>query len=169
VLASWHEGVEADLVVLGKALGGGMVPVSAIAGREAVIGVFHPGDHGSTFGGNPLAAHIGRVALALLMEEQLPQRAARLGETFIAELKMLLGHGVREVRGRGLMIGLQLDADIDAHDFANALAEHGVLTKDTYGNVVRLTPPLVIAQAELELARDVIRRTLAGWPRREAA
>jgi ornithine--oxo-acid transaminase len=115
--------VEADLVVLGKALGGGMVPVSAIAGREAVIGVFHPGDHGSTFGGNPLAAHIGRVALALLMEEQLPQRAARLGETFIAELKMLLGHGVREVRGRGLMIGLQLDADIDAHDFANALAE----------------------------------------------
>lgn len=169
VLASWHDGVEADLVVLGKALGGGMVPVSAIAGRESVIGVFHPGDHGSTFGGNPLAAHIGRAALALLIEEQLPQRAARLGETFIAELKTLIGHGVRQVRGRGLMIGLQLDADIEANDFVAALAEHGVLSKDTYDNVIRLTPPLVIGQAELELARDVIRRTLADWPRRKVA
>ncbi|ANJ71034.1 ornithine--oxo-acid transaminase [Ralstonia insidiosa] len=169
VLASWHEGVDADLVILGKALGGGMVPVSAIAGRESVIGVFQPGDHGSTFGGNPLAAHIGRAALALLIEEQLPQRAARLGDAFIAELKTLVGHGVRQVRGRGLMIGLQLDADIEAHDFVAALAEHGVLSKDTYGNVIRLTPPLVIGQAELELARDVIRRTLADWPRRKAA
>ncbi|MCF1443052.1 ornithine--oxo-acid transaminase [Ralstonia nicotianae] len=169
VLASWHENVQPDLVVLGKALGGGMVPVSAIAGREDVIGVFQPGDHGSTFGGNPLAAHIGRAALALLQEAQLPQHAARLGEAFIAELQSLIGHGVRQVRGRGLMIGLQLDADIDAHDFAAALAGHGVLTKDTYGNVVRLTPPLVIAQQELELARDVIHRTLADWPRRKAA
>jgi len=156
-------------VVLGKALGGGMVPVSAIAGREAVIGVFHPGDHGSTFGGNPLAAHIGRAALGLLIEEQLPQRAARVGAAFVNELKTLVGHGVRQVRGRGLMIGLQLDADIDAHDFAFALAERGVLTKDTYGNVVRLTPPLVIGEAELALALEAIRQTLAGWPRREVA
>lgn len=169
VLASWHEGVDADLVVLGKALGGGMVPVSAIAGREAVIGVFQPGDHGSTFGGNPLAAHIGRAALALLMEEQLPQRAARVGAAFINELKTLVGHGVRQVRGRGLLIGLQLDADIDAHDFAFALAERGVLTKDTNGNVVRLTPPLVIGEAELALALEAIRQTLAGWPRRKVA
>jgi ornithine--oxo-acid transaminase len=150
-----------DLIVLGKALGGGVYPVSAVVGSRAVLGLLKPGDHGSTFGGNPLAAAIGAAALDVLVAEQLPERAARLGEPFLERLRALRSAQVTAVRGRGLLIGVDIAAAAGtARQFAERLLERGILCKDTHDQVVRFAPPLIIAQAELDWLFEQLRAEL---------
>lgn len=154
----WEE-VEPDLYVLGKALGGGVYPVSAVAGDAEVMDLFEPGSHGSTFGGNPLAAAVAVAAIQVVEEERLPERAERLGEIFIKELRAIRGPHVREIRGRGLLIGVELDTD--ARPYCEHLMHEGVLAKDTHGTVLRFAPPLIITEGELGWALDRIRKVLA--------
>lgn len=152
LLACEHEHVRPDGVILGKALGGGLLPVSAFLADERVMQVFSPGDHGSTFGGNALAAAVGLEALDILIDEDLVAHSAELGNWLLAQLEALAARHplIRAVRGRGLFAGIELDpARADAHLLAEALAAHGVLTKDTHGTVLRLAPPLIITQDEL--------------------
>jgi ornithine--oxo-acid transaminase len=161
LLACQHEGVRPDGVILGKALGGGLYPVSAFLADCAVMDVFQPGDHGSTFGGNALAAAVGLAALDVLVEERLTERAAELGAWLIERLRELAHPLIREVRGRGLLIGLELDTrHIAARRVAQALIAAGILTKDTHDSVIRLTPPLVVSRRELDWAVDRIGTTL---------
>jgi ornithine--oxo-acid transaminase len=161
MLASQHEGVTPDGVILGKALGGGLLPVSAFAARRDVMSVFTPGDHGSTFGGNPLAAAVGLEALAVLTEERLPERAAELGDYFMSRLTASPVPLVREVRGRGLLIGVEIDpAFATAHEVCERLLAHGVLSKDTHETVVRLAPPLIVTRRQIDTAVDALRTTL---------
>lgn len=160
-LACQHEGVVPDGLTLGKALGGGLLPVSMFLASREFMGVFDPGSHGSTFGGNPLAAAVGLEALNLLIEERLPERAATLGDHLLAQLRRIDSPIVREVRGRGLFVGLLIDtARIEARDLCLRLAAHGVLTKDTHENVIRLCPPLIISEDELDWAIERIAATL---------
>lgn len=167
LLACRHEGVRPDGVILGKALGGGLYPVSAFLADRALMDVFRPGDHGSTFGGNALAAAVGLAALALLVEEDLPGRAARLGAAFLARLREMRHPLVREVRGRGLLIGLELDTRrVGARQAAEALLAAGILTKDTHDTVIRLAPPLVIEPEDLDWAAARIAATLDDLLRR---
>ena len=162
MLASEHEGVKPDGVILGKALGGGVLAVSAFAARRDVLGVFTPGDHGSTFGGNPLASAVALEALAVLEEERLPQRAAELGEYFLAKLRAADLPLVREIRGKGLLIGVEIDASrASAHAVCERLLAHGVLSKDTHETVVRLAPPLVVTRDDLDEALEALRATLS--------
>jgi ornithine--oxo-acid transaminase len=161
LLASEHEGVRPDGLILGKALGGGLYPVSAFLADESLMQVFTPGDHGSTFGGNALAAAVGLAALDVLVEEKLAERAAELGQWFMQQLRQLKSPLIREVRGRGLLIGMEVDTQrISARELAEALLSAGILTKDTHGKVIRLTPPLTITQEELHIALNCIRTTL---------
>ena len=166
MLACEHENVKPDGVILGKALGGGVLPVSAFVARQDVLGVFAPGDHGSTFGGNPLAAAVALEALAVLVEERLPERAARLGEYFMEKLIDARLPLVRAVRGMGLLIGLEIDTThVSARAVCERLLEYGILTKDTHDTVIRLAPPLVIDQNDIDAAFDILSRTfheLAG-------
>ncbi len=160
-LACEHEGVHPDGVILGKALGGGLLPVSAFVARREVMAVFTPGDHGSTFGGNPLAAAVALEALDIVIEERFAERAARLGEVFLAKLRAHRNPLVREVRGRGLLIGVEIDpAYATARVVCERLLDYGILTKDTHGTVVRFAPPLVITRRQLDAALDAIRRCL---------
>jgi ornithine--oxo-acid transaminase len=154
LLALEHEGVRADAICLGKALGGGLLPVSALVGNEEVMSVFRPGDHGSTFGGNALAARVGREALQVLVDEDLSARAARSGAWLRERLTAARHPLVADVRGRGLMLGVQMVPGIDAHDLVERLAGAGIVTKDTHLNTVRLSPPLTIAADDLEWAAD---------------
>lgn len=152
LLACQHENVRPDGVILGKALGGGLLPVSAFLADEALMQVFGPGDHGSTFGGNPLACNVAMTALDLL-EEGLIENAARLGELLLVRLHQLTEHSsvVRAVRGRGLFAGIEVDTQrLDAHRLAEVLLDYGVLTMDTHRTVLRLAPPLVISREELD-------------------
>ena len=150
-----HEGVVPDMYVLGKALGGGIVPVSAVVADSEVLGVLRPGEHGSTFGGNPLACAVGAEVVALLRSGELQARAAELGEHLHRRLAALVGHGVREVRGRGLWAGVDIDPDrMTGRQACERLAERGVLVKDTHGSTIRLAPPLVIDPADLDWAVD---------------
>ena len=158
-----HDGARPDGICLGKALGGGLLPVSAFAATEAVMRVFQPGDHGSTFGGNPLAAAVATRALELIVEGALPERAHRLGERFMAALRRLRSPLVREVRGRGLLIGVELVSEVPAREVAERLLDRGVLTKDTHGTVLRFAPPLVIAQAQLDEALEAIREVFKAF------
>ncbi len=161
LLASWHEDVQPDGLMLGKALGGGMLPVSLFLARRDVMDVFTPGDHGSTFGGNPLSAAVGLEALNILVEERLDERAASLGALFMKKLREPASPLVREVRGRGLLIGMELKAErISARRFCEHLMRHGILSKDTHGTVARFAPPLIITADEISLAVDRIRATL---------
>ncbi|HET8599758.1 MAG TPA: ornithine--oxo-acid transaminase [Segeticoccus sp.] len=145
------EGVTPDLYVLGKALGGGIVPVSAVVSRRDVLGVIHPGNHGSTFGGNPLAAAVGRAVVALLATGEFQQRAAELGERMRAGLDRLVGHGVTAIRTRGLWAGVDIDpALMDGHEACERLARKGVLAKDTHGSTIRLAPPITIEESDLD-------------------
>ncbi len=165
LLACQHEGVTPDGLILGKALGGGLLPVSAFLAREDVMAVFQPGDHGSTFGGNPLAAAVGRAALRLLQQERLAERAARLGDRLLAGLRALRHPALRAVRGKGLLIGIELDpAMISAREFCERLMRHGILTKDTHHTVVRFAPPLVIDEAEIDWALAVVRTLFDALP-----
>ncbi len=151
LLASDHDGVRPDGLILGKALGGGLVPVSAFLADRAVMDVFGPGDHGSTFGGNPLGAAVAIEVLALLAETRPWERAERLGERLQAQLRAASLPCVREVRGRGLLVGLALDpAMANALEVAGRLLEHGIATRDTNGNVIRLAPPLIIDEPTLD-------------------
>ena len=150
-----HEGIRPDGLVLGKALGGGVLPVSAFVGRREVMDVFTPGSHGSTFGGNPLAAAIGLEALHVIRDEQLVERSRVLGEHMLARLHAMDSPALKDVRGRGLWAGAEIDPGIaDARDASERLLAKGVLSKETHRTVVRLAPPLVIAREDLDWALD---------------
>jgi ornithine--oxo-acid transaminase len=157
-LACEHEAVKPDGVILGKALGGGLLPVSAFVATNDVMQVFHPGDHGSTFGGNPLAAAVAMAALDVLDDERLVERSAELGAWLLGELQDLRGPVVRDVRGRGLFIGIEVNADrVTARPVVDRLLARGILSKDTHGTVVRIAPPLNIPRDDLEWALTEIR------------
>ncbi len=166
ILASQHEGVVPDGVILGKALGGGLLPVSAFVARADVMSVFRPGDHGSTFGGNPLACAVGKAALELLMEENLSKRAGALGRAFLEELRNIKSPLIKGVRGKGLLIGVEIDpARATAREVCEKLLQFGVLTKDTHGTVVRFAPPLTITTAEMAEAVALIKDAFAALDR----
>ncbi|GIH20357.1 ornithine--oxo-acid transaminase [Rugosimonospora africana] len=158
-----HEGVVPDLYVLGKALGGGVVPVSAVVGRRDVLGVLRPGEHGSTFGGNPLACAVGRAVIALLRTGEYQERARRLGAQLHERLGTLIGHGVVAVRGRGLWAGVDIDpALMTGREASERLMARGLLVKDTHGSTIRLAPPLVVTADEVHWAVDQISEVVAG-------
>ena len=162
LLACQHEDVRPDGLILGKALGGGILPVSMFLARRDVMEVFTPGDHGSTFGGNPLGAAVGLEALNILMEDQLAQNSARMGAYLLEELRKIDSPVVREVRGRGLFIGMEIDPEFaTARAICEALMSRGLLSKETHETVVRLAPPLVIGKAELDWAVRQIREVIA--------
>lgn len=149
------EDVQPDVYVLGKALGGGVYPISCVAAGRDILGVFGPGSHGSTFGGNPLGCAVAMASLEVLEEEGLAERSERLGETFLSELRKIENPIIREVRGRGLLIGMELTEP--ARTYCERLKEEGLLCKETHENVVRFSPPLVISEADLEWAIERVR------------
>ncbi|MER5649531.1 ornithine--oxo-acid transaminase [Streptosporangium sp. NPDC002524] len=150
-----HEGVVPDIYVLGKALGGGVVPVSAITANEDVLGVIRPGQHGSTFGGNPLACAVANAVVELLGTGEYQSRARALGEVMHERLRGLIGHGVITVRGRGLWAGVDIDPSLaSGREVSKALMAHGVLAKDTHGSTIRLAPPIVVSEEDLLWAVD---------------
>jgi ornithine--oxo-acid transaminase len=156
------EGVRPDVLIVGKALGGGVYPVSAAIADPELMDVFRPGDHGSTFGGNPLGAAIGRASLRVILDEDLPARADRLGTAFMRELRGLRSPHVEEVRGRGLLIGVVIRASSGtARPFCEALQARGILAKETHGQVIRFAPPLVIDEETLDFALEQVAEVLA--------
>ncbi len=155
------EGVRPDVLLLGKALGGGVYPVSAMLADATVMDVFQPGDHGSTFGGNPLAAAVGMASLDVLVDEHLPQRAAELGAWFMEQLRQLESPHVQEVRGRGLMIGVEIKTESGtARPVCEALQTRGILAQETHEQVVRFAPPLTVERSDLEWALEEIEQVL---------
>jgi ornithine--oxo-acid transaminase len=162
LFAYMHEGVRPDMVIVGKALSGGFYPVSAVLSSKEILGVFHPGDHGSTFGGNPLGCAVARAALRVLIEENLVKRSAELGEYFLGRLQTLRSSHLREVRGKGLWIGIELD--VPARPYCEALRELGILCKETHDHVIRIAPPLVITRKEIDWACERIRQVIEEQP-----
>ncbi len=161
LLALDHEGVRADLYTLGKALGGGIVPVSAVVGRRDVLGVLKPGQHGSTFGGNPLACAVGSAVVELLRTGEFQERSRKLGEHLHRRLDDLVGHGVAEVRGRGLWAGVDIQpTHKTGREVSMALRDEGVLCKETHLRTLRVAPPLVITEDEIDHAVDALARAL---------
>jgi len=151
------DGERGDVLIVGKALGGGVFPVSGILANDAVMEVFHPGDHGSTFGGNPLGAAVGEASLGVILDEKLPERSLELGSWLKDRLRDIDSPHVAEVRGRGLMIGIEIRSESGpARPFCKALMERGVLCNDTHHQVIRIAPPLVVTREELEGALEVI-------------
>src|SRR6202050_850759 len=145
LLAEEHEGIEADLTLIGKALSGGFYPVSAVLSNDEILGVLKPGEHGSTFGGNPLACAVARTALKVLIEEGMVENAFAMGADFLAGLRQIKSSAIKEVRGRGLMIAIELHPQAGgARRYCNALRRRGVLCKDTHDHTIRVSPPLVI-------------------------
>jgi ornithine--oxo-acid transaminase len=150
-----HENAKPDGLILGKALGGGMLPVSAFVGTRAVMDVFTPGSHGSTFGGNALAAAVGLEALAVMEDEKLVERSRILGEHMLARLRAMKRPALKDVRGRGLWVGAEIDPHFGtAREVCERLLDKRVLSKETHDTVVRLAPPLVIAREDLDWALD---------------
>jgi ornithine--oxo-acid transaminase len=161
MLAEEHEGVEADLTMIGKALSGGFYPISAVLSNQDVLGVFQPGDHGSTFGGNPLACAVARVALRVLVEEGMIENAAKMGDYLMARLRAIKSPYIKEIRGKGLLIGVELHKEAGgARRFCEALMARGLLCKETHQHVIRFAPPLVITQAEIDWAMTQIEAVL---------
>ena len=158
LFAYMHEGIQPDVLIVGKALAGGFYPVSAVLASKEILGVFKPGDHGSTFGGNPLACAVARTALRVLIEEKLVERSAELGKYFLEQLRTIRSSAVKEVRGRGLWIGIELHKE--ARPYCEALKEQGILCKETHERVIRIAPPLVITREEIDWALDRIRKVL---------
>jgi ornithine--oxo-acid transaminase len=157
LLAEEHEGIQSDLSLIGKALSGGFYPVSAVLSNEAVLGVLNPGQHGSTFGGNPLACAIARTALKVLVEEGLIENAASMGTYFLEGLKQISNPYIREVRGKGLMIGLEFYPEAGgARQYCEKLKENGLLCKETHDHIIRFAPPLVITKDQIEWALEII-------------
>ena len=154
-------GAEPDVLVLGKALGGGVYPVSAVLASRALLTLFRPGDHGSTFGGNPLAAAVGRAALSVLVDERLAERAAEQGDYLFGGLRALRAPRVADIRGRGLLVGIEIAAGAGtARAYCERLLEHGVLAKDTHTQVIRLAPPLIVERPELDWLVEQLRAVL---------
>ncbi len=161
LFACTHDGVIPDGVVLGKALGGGLLAVSAFLARREVMEVFQPGDHGSTFGGNPLASAVALEAINVMLEEGYAERANRLGDYFLAKLRQINNPLIREVRGKGLLIGLEVDpARVSARVLCEALMQRGILSKETHHTVVRFAPPLVITRQQIDDAVSQIQDVL---------
>ncbi len=161
LLASQWEGVRGDIVTLGKALSGGFYPVSAVLADDPIMSVFKPGDHGSTFGGNPLGAAVARMALRVLMEEGMIENARVMGEYLLGRLKRIESKHIKEVRGRGLLIGVELNDEAGgARRFCEALKEQGILSKETHENVIRFAPPLVIQKDDIDWAMSRIEAVL---------
>ncbi|GAK06492.1 ornithine--oxo-acid transaminase [Geomicrobium sp. JCM 19038] len=150
MFACEHENVTPDLYILGKALGGGVMPISAVCGDEDVLNLFEPGSHGSTFGGNPLACAVSIAAMDVIIEEDLAQRAEKLGNYFMDECKKIKHPAIKEVRGKGLFIGIELHEP--ARKYCESLMEKGMLCKETHENVLRLAPPLTISKEDLDFA-----------------
>jgi ornithine--oxo-acid transaminase len=154
------EDVDPDMYILGKALGGGVFPISCVAADKDVLGVFNPGSHGSTFGGNPMACAVSIASLEVLEEENLAEKALELGEYFMDELRKIDNTDIKEVRGRGLFIGLELH--IEARPYCEKLKELGLLCKETHDTVIRFAPPLVISKEEIDWALGKIREVFAA-------
>jgi len=162
MLAEEHEAIEADLTLVGKALSGGLYPISAVLSNKEVLGVFQPGDHGSTYGGNPLACAVARTALKVLVEEGMIVNAAKLGPYFMDELRRIKSPYVKEVRGKGLMIGVELFKDAGgARHFCERLKNKGLLCKETHEHVIRFAPPLIIKKEEIDWALEQIAEVLS--------
>lgn len=161
LFASHHENVRPDVVIIGKAMAGGFYPVSAVLADQPILGLFTPGEHGSTFGGNPLAAAVARAALKVIRDEDLAGRAAELGEYFVEQLSEIPSPHVKEVRGRGLLIGVELKPEAGgARRFCEDLKARGILAKETHDNVIRFAPPLVIEKETIDWALPHIRAAL---------
>ncbi len=154
-----YEGVKPDMMILGKALGGGVMPISAVVSSKEALGVFNPGDHGSTFGGNPLACAVAREALKVLTEEKLVEQSYEMGEYFMERLRTIKGPHIKEVRGKGLLIGLELDTK--ARPYCEELMGMGLLCKETHDHVIRFAPPLVITRKEIDWAFKRIKKALS--------
>lgn len=162
MLACEHEDVHPDGLILGKALGGGILPVSMFLSSRDVMSVFTPGDHGSTFGGNPLAAAIGLEALNILIDDKLPEKSAQMGDYLINALRKIESPLIREVRGRGLFIGIETDPALcSAREICEALMDRGLLCKETHETVVRLAPPLIISKVEIDWAITQVQDVLS--------
>jgi ornithine--oxo-acid transaminase len=161
LLAEEHEGVEADLTLIGKALSGGFYPVSAVLSNKEVLGVFQPGDHGSTFGGNPLACAIARAAIKVLVEEGMIENAAEMGHYLMGRLQRIESPHIKEVRGKGLLIGVELHEEAGgARRFCGALMAKGLLCKETHTHVIRFAPPLIITREDIDWASERIEEVL---------
>jgi len=157
-----HDDVKPDLYIVGKALGGGVLPVSAVIGKRETLGLFRPGDHGSTFGGNPLACAVGIAALDVLVEEGLAEKSADMGAYFMSRLRAMNSPHVKEVRGRGLLIGVEIKAERGkARPYCEKLMELGILAKETHDQVIRFAPPLVISRQDADWALERIAEVLA--------
>ena len=159
LFAHQWEGVRPDMVIIAKALSGGYYPISAVLADESVLGVFKPGDHGSTFGGNPLACAVARAALQVLIDEKLIERSAELGAYFLARLRTITSPIIKEVRGRGLWIGVELT--VAARPYCERLMQDGMLCKETHDHVIRLAPPLVITREEIDWAFERLQKVLS--------
>ncbi len=161
LLAEEHEGIEADVTVIGKALSGGFYPISAVLSNKEVLGVFMPGDHGSTFGGNPLACAVARTALKVLIQENMIENAQKMGDYFLSQLKNIDSPFIKEIRGKGLLIGVELVPEAGgARGFCERLKAKGLLCKETHENVIRFAPPLVITHAQIDWAMERIESVL---------
>lgn len=161
LFASQHEDVRPDVMIVGKALSGGFYPVSAVLADTSLLGLFAPGEHGSTFGGNPLAAAVARASLRVIREEKLAERAHQMGEYFVEQLSEIPSPHVKEVRGKGLLIGVELKPEAGgARRFCEVLKERGILAKETHDNVIRFAPPLVIDKETIDWALPSIREVL---------
>jgi ornithine--oxo-acid transaminase len=161
IFASQHEEVRPDMVIIGKALSGGFYPVSAVLADREVMGLFQPGEHGSTFGGNPLGAAVARAALKVIVDEKLTDRATEMGNYFMEKLRTIPSKHVKEVRGKGLLIGVELYKEAGgARRFCEVLKEKGILAKETHDNVIRFAPPLIITKETLDWALPIIEETL---------
>lgn len=161
LFAADHEGVRPDVVIVGKALSGGFYPISAVLADEPILGLFAPGEHGSTFGGNPLAAAVARASLRVIREEKLAERSRQLGEYFVEQLSEITSPHVKEARGKGLLIGVELKPEAKgARRFCEALQKKGILAKETHDNVIRFAPPLVIDKETIDWALPSIREAL---------
>ena len=158
LFAYMHDGITPDVLIVGKALAGGFYPVSAVLASREILGVFKSGDHGSTFGGNPLGCAIARTALRVLIEEKMVERSAELGAWFLARLQSIKSPAIKEVRGRGMWIGIELTSR--ARPYCEALKDEGVLCKETHDHVIRIAPPLIITREELDWAYDRIEKVI---------
>ncbi len=158
LFASEHEGVRPDIITIGKALSGGFYPVSAVLADSAVLGLFRPGDHGSTFGGNPLGSAVARAALQVIVDEDLVERSREMGAYFKGRLDRIESEYIKEVRGKGLFIGVELN--VEARPFCEALRDRGILCKETHKTVIRFAPPLVITKEEIDWAVTHIEQVL---------
>jgi ornithine--oxo-acid transaminase len=158
LFAYMHEGITPDVLIVGKALAGGFYPVSAVLAGKEILGVYQPGDHGSTFGGNPLGCAVARTALRVLIEEKMVERSAELGAYMLDKLRAIRSPRVQEIRGRGLWIGIELDTA--ARPFCEALKRQGMLCKETHDRVIRIAPPLIIRRDEVDWAVDRVRMVL---------